>query len=33
MSWQFDFYKLLTIAAAAGKELGALESGLQTWLT
>ena len=29
MSWQFDFYKLLTNAAFAGKEMRALEIGLQ----
>ena len=29
MSWQFDFYKLLTTAASARKEAHALESGLQ----
>jgi hypothetical protein len=29
MSWQFDFYKLLTTAVSAGKEMSALESGLQ----
>lgn len=29
MSWQFDFYKLLTSAASAVKETRALESGLQ----
>jgi tetratricopeptide (TPR) repeat protein len=29
MSWQFDFYKLLTTAASAGKEMGALGNGLQ----
>ena len=29
MSWQFDFYKLLTTAASAGEEMRALESGLQ----
>lgn len=29
MSWQFDFYKLLATAASAGKEMRALESGLQ----
>ena len=29
MSWQFDFYKLLTTTASAGKDMGALESGLQ----
>jgi lipoprotein NlpI len=29
MSWQFDFYKLLTTAASAGKEMRALESRLQ----
>ena len=28
-SWQFDFYKLLTTAASAGKEMRALERGLQ----
>jgi hypothetical protein len=30
MSWQFDFYKLLTTAASARKEMRALESGLQS---
>lgn len=30
MSWQFDFYKLLTTTASAGRDMGALESGLQT---
>jgi hypothetical protein len=29
MSWQVDFYKLLMTAASAGKEIRALESGLQ----
>jgi hypothetical protein len=29
MSWQFDFYKLLTTSASAGNEMHALESGLQ----
>ena len=29
-SWQFDFYKLLTTAAFAGKEMRALDGGLQT---
>jgi tetratricopeptide (TPR) repeat protein len=28
-SWQFDFYKLLTTAASTGKEIRALEIGLQ----
>jgi hypothetical protein len=28
-SWQFDFYNLLTTAASAGKEMRALQSGLQ----
>lgn len=32
-SWQFDFYKLLTTTASAGKDMHALESGLQTLIT
>jgi hypothetical protein len=29
MSWQFDFYKLLTTTASADRDMGALESSLQ----